>query len=265
MVLIDHNAMHTTCFQLTLVEEFALRSGGRRLSVPHAAERVLTYLALLNRPVARGRLAGALWPECVDRCAAQRLRTALWRLRRVQDAVVEIDGDRLRLHPEISVDLAYLTELAHRLVHQPCPEDLARVPLLLNRGELLPDWDEEWVVVDRERYRLAWIAALESAAEAFLERRQRGAAVMAASAVVAAEPLRESSRRILMRIHLAQGNKIDALREYQRYRDLLWAEFGAQPSPEIDDLRLRVHECGAGSVEWLLDHRHEALRRRDDR
>ncbi len=260
MVLIDHNAMNTTCFQLTLVEEFAVRGSGRPLSVPHAAERVLTYLALLNRPVARGRLAGALWPECADRCAAQRLRTALWRLRRVQDALVEISGDRLRLHPNVSVDLAYLTELAHNLVHQPCSEDLARVPLLLTRGELLPDWDEEWVVVDRERYRLVRIAALESAAEALLERHQVGAALMAASAVVAAEPLRESSRRILMRIHLVQGNKIDALREYQRYRDLLWAEFGAEPSSEIEALLLRVHECDAATIERLPDYGHEALR-----
>ncbi|MEW1740018.1 BTAD domain-containing putative transcriptional regulator [Nocardia beijingensis] len=251
MVLIDHNATHTTCFQLTLIEEFALHSGGRRLSVPHAAERVLTYLALLNRPVSRGRLAGALWPECAERCAAQRLRTALWRLRRIQEAVVDINGDRLRLHPNVAVDLAYLTELAQKLVHQPCPEDLARVPLLLNRAALLPDWDEEWVVVDRERYRLAWVAALEAAAETSLERGQVGAALMAASAVVAAEPLRESSRRILMRIHLTQGNKIDALREYQRYRDLLWAEFDTEPSAEFGELLLRVHECDAPTIESL--------------
>ncbi|MET9028934.1 BTAD domain-containing putative transcriptional regulator [Nocardia sp. NPDC004168] len=250
MVLI-HNATHATCFQLTLIEEFALHSGDRRLSIPHAAERVLTYLALLNRPVSRGRLAGALWPECADHCAAQRLRTALWRLRRIQDAVVEINGDRLRLHPDVVVDLAYLTELAQKLVHQPCSEDLARVPLLLDRAALLADWDEEWVVVDRERYRLAWVAALEAAAEALLERRQVGAALMAASAVAAAEPLRESSRRILMRIHLAQGNKIDALREYRRYRDLLWAEFDTEPSPEFDELLLRVQKCDAPAVESL--------------
>ncbi|MFI9414692.1 AfsR/SARP family transcriptional regulator [Nocardia gamkensis] len=251
MVLIDHNAPHRTCSQLTLIEEFALHSGGRRISVPHAAERVLTYLALLNRPVSRGRLAGALWPECAGHCAAQRLRTALWRLRRIQDAVVEINGDRLRLHSNVAVDLAYLSELAQRLVHQPCSEDLARVPLLLNRAALLPDWDEEWVVIDRERYRLVWVAGLEAAAESLLRRRQVGAALMAASAVVAAEPLRESSRRILMRIHLEQGNKIDALREYQRYRGLLSAEFGTEPSPECDELLLRVHECGAATIESL--------------
>ncbi|NKY26027.1 bacterial transcriptional activator domain-containing protein [Nocardia gamkensis] len=164
---------------------------------------------------------------------------------------MEINGDRLRLHSNVAVDLAYLSELAQRLVHQPCSEDLARVPLLLNRAALLPDWDEEWVVIDRERYRLVWVAALEAAAESLLQRRQVGAALMAASAVVAAEPLRESSRRILMRIHLAQGNKIDALREYQRYRGLLSAEFGTEPSPECDELLLRVHKCGAATIESL--------------
>ncbi|MEU2037022.1 AfsR/SARP family transcriptional regulator [Nocardia niwae] len=239
MVLIGHNA-DTTCFQLTLVEEFALRNGGRQLDLPHMAERVLTYLALLDRPVARSRLAGALWPGCTDSCASKSLRTALWRLRRVQEALVQIEGDRLHLGHGVSVDLADLTDLTHRLIHDPGSEDLARVPLLLQRRELLPDWDEDWVVADRERYRLSRVTALESAAQALLEHRQTGAALIAASAVVQQEPLRESSRRIVIQIHLAQGNEADAIREYRRYRDLLGAEFGAVPSSRMDDLLLRI-------------------------
>jgi DNA-binding SARP family transcriptional activator len=230
------------CSEITLVDEFALVRGGCRLSVPHMAERVLSYLALVGRPIARRRLAGALWPECIDQYASKSLRTALWRIRRIQDELVEVSSDRVRLDPDVSVDLTTLTDLAHRLIHDPGPDDLARVPLLLNRGELLPDWDEEWVVADRERYRLARLAALESAAEALLERHQTGPALMAASAVVQVEPLRESSRRIVMLIHLAQGNNVEAIREYVRYRELLRAEFGADPSPIIERLVLHARE-----------------------
>ncbi|MBF6465691.1 SARP family transcriptional regulator [Nocardia beijingensis] len=234
------NISDTTCFQLTLVEEFSLRHGGRQLELPHMAERVLTYLALLDRPVARSRLAGALWPGCADSCASKSLRTALWRLRRAQEALVQLEGDRLRLGPGVSVDLAELTGLARRLIHDPGPEDLARVPLLLQRKELLPDWDEDWMIADREHYRLNRIMALESAAQVLLERRQAGAALIAASAVVQQEPLRESSRRIVMQIHLSQGNEADAIREYRCYRDLLGAEFGAVPSSRMDDLLLPI-------------------------
>jgi DNA-binding SARP family transcriptional activator len=226
----------TTYFHLTLVEEFALLISGRRLLVPHMAERVLTYLALANRPVARVRLAGELWPDCTDHGASKSLRTALWRLRQVDRNLVEISGERLRLDPKVEVDIAQLTELAQQLVLAPGTESLRHVQLLIDHAELLPDWDEEWVAVNRERYRLARLAALESAAAALLERSQPGPALIAALAVVQAEPLRESARRIVMRVHIGQGNTVDAIHEYQSYRRLLQAEFGVEPSPDMDQL-----------------------------
>jgi DNA-binding SARP family transcriptional activator len=55
-------------------------------------------------------------------------------------------------------------------------------------------------------------------------------------AVVDAEPLRESARRIVMRIHLAQGNTVEAIQEHHRYRRLLRTEFGVEPSAEIAEM-----------------------------
>jgi DNA-binding SARP family transcriptional activator len=221
---------------LTLVEEFALLVSGQRLLVPHVAERVLTYLALANRPVARIRLAGALWPDCTDHGASRRLRNALWRLRQVDRHLIEIAGERVRLDPHVAVDIADLTALAQQLVVAPETESLGRVNLLIAHVDLLPDWDEEWVAANRERYRLARLAALESAACALLKRGQPGPALITAMAVVDAEPLRESARRIVMRVHLTQGNTVEAIREHHRYRRLLLTEFGVEPSTEMAEL-----------------------------
>src|SRR6185312_15256021 len=66
---------------LTLMGEFELVISGRQLRIPHSAERVLTYLALAERPVARTRLAGVLWEDGSEQSAAKSLRTALWRIR----------------------------------------------------------------------------------------------------------------------------------------------------------------------------------------
>jgi DNA-binding SARP family transcriptional activator len=225
-----------TYFYLSLVEEFALLTSSQRLAVPHIAERVLTYLALANRPVARVRLAGALWPDSTDHGASKCLRTALWRLRQVDRSLIEISGERLRLDPSVSVDVSQLNALAQRLVVAPDSESLGQVQLLIDHVELLPDWDEEWVAANRERYRLARLAALESAACELLNRDQHGPALIAAMAVVGAEPLRESSRRIVMRVHLAQGNIVEAIREHHRYQLLLQSEFGVDPSAEMTDL-----------------------------
>jgi DNA-binding SARP family transcriptional activator len=223
---------NATDVRLTLVEEFALLMSGQRLMVPHVAERVLTYLALADRPVARLRLAGALWPDCPDQSASKCLRSALWRLRQVDRNLVEISGERLRLDPEVTVDVSRLSALAHRLVVAPDVDSLNQVELLVDHVDLLPDWDEEWVAANRERYRLVRLAALESAACAFVELGESGRALITAMAVVDAEPLRESARRIVMRIHLAQGNNVEAIQEYRRYRRLLLSEFGVEPSAD---------------------------------
>jgi DNA-binding SARP family transcriptional activator len=230
------NVSAATLFHLTLVEEFALLISGQRLLVPHIAERVLSYLALANRPVARVRLAGALWPDSTDDGASKSLRTALWRLRQVHRNLVEISGERLRLDPRVAVDISQLTDLAERLIQAPDDESLGQAHLLVDHVELLPDWDEEWIAANRERYRLARLAALESAACALLARGQPGPALFAALAVVRTEPLRESARRIVMRAHLAQGNTVDAIQEHHRYRRLLRSEFGVDPSAEMEEL-----------------------------
>ncbi len=221
---------------LTLVEEFALCIGGRRVPIPPISERVLAYLALANHPVARARLAGSLWPDCTDDSAAKRLRTLLWRLRQVDRNLVRITGERICLDPDVAIDICELSELAHRLVHAPDSESLSQLQLLIDRVEVLPDWDDDWVVASRERYRLARLAALENAAHTLLDRQQPGPALIAALAVVQSEPLRESARRIVMRVHLAQGNAVEAMRERHRYRRLLRSEFGVEPSAEMEEL-----------------------------
>ena len=221
---------------LTLMGEFELAIGGRQLRVPHCAERVLTYLALADRPVARTRLAGVLWGVVSDQRAAKSLRTTLWRIRHAGADLVLARDDRLRLYPDVAVDVTDLTDLAKRLIHHPDPGALARLPLLIECVELLPDWEDEWVVADRERYRLLRLEALERAATDLMERRHLGDALIAALAAVQAEPLRESARRLVMQVQIAQGNAAEAIHSYNEYQSLLHQELGLKPSPLMDQL-----------------------------
>jgi DNA-binding SARP family transcriptional activator len=226
---------------LTLMGEFELVISGRLLRIPHSAERVLTYLALADRPVARTRLAGMLWVDGSDQGAAKSLRTTLWRIRRAGADLVLACDDRLRLYPDVTVDATDLMDLAKRLIHQPDPEALARLPLLVECVELLPDWDDEWVVADRERYRLLRLEALERAASALMERCQLGDALIAALAAVQAEPLRESARRLVVQVQIAQGNAAEAIHSYREYQSLLHQELGLEPSELMVQLIQPLH------------------------
>jgi DNA-binding SARP family transcriptional activator len=215
---------------LTLTGEFELTIAGERTTVPHSVERLLAYLALTERPVSRGKLAGTLWFDASEQRAANNLRTTLWRLGRVCGELVSVDPDRLVLAPDVTVDATELTGLSQRLIHDPAPADLGHLPVLVARSELLPDWEDGWVVADRERFRVLRLEALERAAEALIERRCLGEALVAALAAVRSEPLRESCRRLVVTAHLAAGNVVEALRSYDDYRALLWRELGVAPS-----------------------------------
>jgi DNA-binding SARP family transcriptional activator len=149
--------------------------------------------------------------------------------------------DRLRLYPDVTVDVTDLTDLAKRLIHQPDPSALAQLPLLAKCVELLPDWDDEWVVADRERYRLLRLEALERAASALIGRRQFGDALIAALAAAQAAPLRESARRLVVQTQIAQGNAADAIYSYREYQSLLRQELGLKPSPLMDQLIQPLH------------------------
>jgi DNA-binding SARP family transcriptional activator len=218
---------------LVLTGEFKLVVGEQTLVVPHTVERVLAFLALAGHAVNRTKLAGTLWLDATEEQAANNLRTALWRLRRAGSQLIAVHPDRVRLAPEVTVDLAALSDLAYRLIRHPEPEDLYRLPELVHCGELLPDWDDGWVVADRERFRLLRLEALECAAAVLIEQRRFGDALIAALAATRAEPLRESARQLVMQVHACKGNAVEALRAYRAYQSLLRAELGLDPSPSM--------------------------------
>ena len=55
---------------------------------------------------------------------------------------------------------------------------------------------------------------------------------------------RETARRLLIRVRLAQGNHVEAIRAYRQYVALLRTEFGVAPSP-IAELRTRLPDMAS--------------------
>ena len=65
-------------------------------------------------------------------------------------------------------------------------------------------------------------------------------ALVAAEACVELEPLREVSHRVLTEVHLEMGNRIEALRVYDDFRQRSLAEFGLAPDRRFDELIARL-------------------------
>jgi DNA-binding SARP family transcriptional activator len=219
-----------------LIGGFSVRRQLEALDLPHSARRVLAFLAMKPKPLSRMHVAGVLWPDSSDNKAVANLRTTLWRIRQTDAHLVDSTPSHLSLASDIAVDLRQASGVAHRVLarpHEAMEEDLAQLPL---GGELLPDWYDEWLVVERERFRQLRLHALEALCDALAARGSYARALEAGLAAVELDPLRESAHRTLMRAHIAEGNISEARRELEGFCSLLQSTLGVPPSPRLRDM-----------------------------
>jgi DNA-binding SARP family transcriptional activator len=222
--------------ELRVLGELQVLVGGRTVPVPLQAQRVLGCLAVTGPRLSRDVLAGRLWRDTTQARAQANLRNALWRLRAVSRRLVRSGRNQVGLRDDVTVDLAHSERVARAVLDEVDDGGSALVPLELFQRDLLPSWDEDWVVAERERVRQLRINALEALSRACAGRGRFARAVEAGLAAVSADPLRDSANAALIEAHLAQGNHSDALRHLAGYRSLLAHELGLAPSSRIETL-----------------------------
>jgi two-component SAPR family response regulator len=104
------------------------------------------------------------------------------------------------------------------------------------RGPYLPEVEETWVIMERERLYQIYMDTLLKLAGYYLETRQHDAALEICLEALREDPCLEAAHRSAMRIHAAIGNRAAVLRQYELCRQALLAEFDAAPSPQTDQL-----------------------------
>jgi DNA-binding SARP family transcriptional activator len=203
------------------------------------SQRLLAFLALHGRMVKRASVAGTLWPDASESHAYSNLRSALARLQGTARQSLAASKLELGLAEGVTVDVRHARALARRLLDPAVTPNrselsMAAVPAL--SADLLPDWYEDWVLMEAEDWRQLRLHALEALAGRLIALGRWGEAADAAGAAVRAEPLRESGRAALIQVHLAEGNQSEAMREFTRYRVLLRAELNLEPTPRLRQL-----------------------------
>jgi predicted ATPase/DNA-binding SARP family transcriptional activator len=229
------------------------RAGADNAEKPLPGGQVRLAFAVLvlerGRTLSRHDLANHLWPDRLPATWEAAVRNVVTRLRHVlattplrsDDVIVSTaDGYRTNLPHGTTVDLedasADVVD-AERLVALGQPavaaSRLARAVATLG-APVLPGVEGPWADGVRDKYESLRVRALEDLARAALLDEQSGEAVHAASAAVALAPFRESAHRLLMRAHVANGNRAEALRAYSRCRQHLVDELGVGPAPETE-------------------------------
>jgi DNA-binding SARP family transcriptional activator len=222
--------------RLQLLGGFGINAGQRPLILPLSAQRVLVALALRPQEIDRSTLGATLYPDARSSQVSANLRSALWRTKQATGrTIVEAHGQRLRLDVCIEVDLQLWMRQARSLVTQERPDadpDVGQLVEVLSQ-ELLPAWNEEWLILERQRWDHLRLHTLEYLADHFAATGRHMDALEAGHAAVAIAPYRESAYRAVIRTYIAEGNTASALALYHRCQRLLMKDLGVRPTSQI--------------------------------
>lgn len=216
--------------RLRLLDGFRYERAGEQIELPLGTQRLVAFLAIHRRPLLRTYVAGCLWLDKSTERSYANLRSALWRLRRPAERLVDSVGASICLAGDVEVDVDRVVDIARGRVRG---GDHTEVLLA---GDLLPDWYDDWVVLERERLRQVRLHALEALCRNLTDSARYGDAVLAGMAAISAEPLRESAHYVLIRAHLAEGNAAEAVRQYLRFSQLVREALGVKPSSRLNAL-----------------------------
>jgi DNA-binding SARP family transcriptional activator len=234
---------HASTIYLRILGRFELVVRSRSIPVGTSCQRLLALMAMRGGQVNRVQAAGLLWPDVTGPRANANLRSVLWRLQRRCPEVMNRTFMDLWFASDVVTDLDDVQATARRLLDRSSrlSRDELRQALNCNLyADILPGLDGmEWLDPEAERHRQLRLHALEALAEQLIEVGWLGAAVEAALGALRADPFRESACQLLVKAHLAEGNQLEARRQYQRYCAVLRGEMGLGPS---DSLRRLVRD-----------------------
>jgi SARP family transcriptional regulator, regulator of embCAB operon len=222
--------------RVSVLGGFRLYDLGTVVPLAEGSQRLLAILALRGQAVRRVQVAGTLWPDASDARAFACLRSAVARLLDTSRGVLSVTSTELELSDGVTVDFDEARGLAQRLLdpmQAVDARDTGSGAIEILSCDLLPGWYDDWILLDSEQWRQLRLHALEALATRLTASGRFGEAVAAAIGATRIDPLRESARATLIRVHIAEHNQSEALREFGRYRQLLRSEVGLEPTLQL--------------------------------
>ena len=231
--------------------------GNVSLDVGPRQRRLLLVRLLIEdgRPVSQDTLLRDLWPTDRPTGAASSVRAHISRLRAALDPVRQgrsamlVSGpagyalkvprearDTIRFEESVS-----RAREALRNRQLPAARQEIDAALALWRGDALAEATEHAFAI-RERTRLdgAHQDAKELQTTILVQQGETEQAIDVARGLILKAPLRETSWALLMRALYAAGRPVEALRKYEKFRDILAGELGLDPSPGLRDLHTAI-------------------------
>ena len=204
-----------------------------------------------GQATSRESLAQTLWPSELPRAwesalnaLASKLRSLLGRagLDKGESIASAFGCYQLNLPAGTWIDVEAAADAIHEAEGHLRAGDLracwssAQVAYHIARRSFLPGEKVPWVEAQRERLGAVHARACECLAEAYVWNGEPQIAVDIARELTEIQPYRETGYQLLMRAHAAAGNRAEALRVYERCRELISRELGVAPSAQTQSV-----------------------------
>lgn len=239
---------------------------GRQLRLTRTAQSLLAYLALFqNKSHRRELLADLFWKDQSDRNARRCLSTTLWRMNKelkrelLGESAAFLDTKtmgEIQFSPganlwidvaafERKANLALHTHTAEMDEHEAC---LLEQAVQLYRGELLEGYYDDWVLLERERLNMLFLRCLSRLMYYHHQQKEWPRSIHYGQRILQIDPFREQIHRELMLLYLENGQRSQAIQQYELCHRLLVEELGIEPLPETQSLYREILNPPATAV-----------------
>lgn len=222
--------------EISLLGQFDVKLNGQTIVLPtRPSKLLLAYLALnAGKDIPRTQLGGILWPESLESTARKNLRNTVWRLRKaVGDEYVLSDRETVAFNDTAPhhLDVALLAKKEEPRG----TEELIQI-VSAYKGELLPGFYEDWVLLERDNLRAKFDGRIQKLMEDLIDLERWPEVISWAEQWISMGSVPEPAYRALMIAHTRQGDLAGMATAYQRCVQALKNELGVQPSAETEML-----------------------------
>jgi DNA-binding SARP family transcriptional activator len=205
------------------------------------AKELFFLLAYHARPISKGEIIAALWPDKEPAKAESSLKSSLFRARRAlhQDWIVYEDGRyRLAPHGQYHFDVSRFKELLKIAERMPQDANLGlrhiEEAVDLYNGDFLSEFYSEWCVSERAILERRFMQSASVVARHHAELGNHDRAARVGDKMLSVDPYNEEALGILLTAYAAAGDYAAGEHRYREYRNVVETELGEPPSVNIE-------------------------------
>jgi DNA-binding SARP family transcriptional activator/tetratricopeptide (TPR) repeat protein len=237
--------------RLRILDLSGVEQGGRHFgtqksdSKPRKMLAALVVAAVDGQGLSRERLVDMIWGEgATSDSASNNFHVTLSGLRQVVGDTIDFDGGSYALDTSIlRIDVLEFLALLERAMQADRQGRSFQAYDLLTRacelysGEFLEGIYDEWSDRARDMLRAKGRSARLRLAEIALRRGEQDIVHATVQALLLADATDESAMYLRLSAFQAEGDRVHSLREYEKFAELLAAEYGVTPSRQLRELR----------------------------